>query len=156
MFATKVQKYLRCVLDIPHEDRTILHKLRYRAGEWWLRRIFPLLYGAFVQPDTRIGDGLILPHGWYGVFMSGHAVVGQRVTILQHVVIGANVTDSPVVGDDVYIGSGAKLIGRCVIGNGARIGAGVVLVNAMIPPGAVIVNKSAYDLTNERFVYSQD
>lgn len=80
--------------------------------------------------------------------------------IYQHVTIGSKRSSNgkyvaPVIGDQVVIGANATLIGRCVIGRGAKIGAGVTLVDATIPEEAIIINKSAYDLTNGRYVYEQ-
>jgi len=132
-------------------------------GRWMLRRLkgafawHSAKYAAGINPVVRLGEGASFPHGFNGVHITGIAVIGKRCTILQQVTIGLNVPrraeDAPVIGDDVFIGAGAKIIGKCYIGDGARIGAGVVLVNAQIPQGVTIVNKSAYNLTDGRNVY---
>jgi serine acetyltransferase len=122
-------------------------------------------FGGYMGWRTKVGRDLHLVHGLNGVHISDEAVIGDRCTLLHNVTIGANLGrgaddprygQAPVIGNDVFVGAGAQIIGRCVIGDGARIGAGVVLVNVTIEPGAVIVNRSAYDLTNKRFVYPQD
>lgn len=113
---------------------------------------------GFFPLQHLIGKSVVLPHGFNGIHVSERAELGQRCTILQNVTIGTNYTGdraAPTVGDDVFIGAGAVLIGRCTIGNGARIGAGVVLTNASIPAGAVIVNRAAYNATAGAYVYPQ-
>ena len=72
---------------------------------------------------------------------------------MQHVTIGEHqrTKEAPVIGNDVFIGPNACIIGKCIIGDGAKIGPGVVLVNVDIPVGATIVNNAAYDQTNQRW-----
>ncbi len=113
-----------------------------------------------VEPGTAIGPDTIFNHGFHGVHISSQAVIGARCSIMHSVTIGLNPpgawNNAPIIGDDVFIGAGANIIGRCNIGDGAKIGAGVTLVNATIAPGSVIINKSAYNLTEGKFVYSQN
>lgn len=149
------QRLCRRLLDRPR--RNLIEKVAYHLNWWWFTRAARSRFVAHLEPDTRIGDGLRLPHKWNGIVIAGQASIGNNVTIFHHVTIGINSHgDGPVIGDNVLIGAGANIIGRCIIGDGARIGAGVVLTNVTIPPGAVIVNKSAYDLTNKRYIYPQD
>lgn len=75
------------------------------------------------------------PHGLAGISISTYAKVGTGCTIFQHVTIGSNtIPDSknagfPVIGNNVYIGAGASIIGNVHIGNNCRIGAGCIVVN---------------------------
>ncbi len=89
--------------------------------------------------------------------LSHNARIGEHVTIMQHVTIGEHqrTKEAPVIEDDVFVGPNACIIGRCRIGQGARIGPGVVLVNATVPAGALIVNSGAYDLTNHRWAHDR-
>lgn len=76
----------------------------------------------------------ILPHGLHGIFISNSAVVGKNVVIFQQVCIGSNMISNsprkgaPIIGDNVYIGVGAKIIGHVKIGNNSRIGANCIVV----------------------------
>ena len=79
-----------------------------------------------------------LPHGLYGIVLSHNAVVGRNCTIYHQVTIGQGRGGAPVIGDDVVIGAGAKIIGGIRIGNGAKIGAGCV-VSCDVPDGATVV-----------------
>jgi serine O-acetyltransferase len=81
-----------------------------------------------------------MPHP-YGIVIHPQAVIGHRVTVMQQVMIGGRDRDeniAPVIGDDVTIGAGARVLGDVRIGNGAVIGANAV-VTRDIPPGATVV-----------------
>lgn len=88
----------------------------------------------------RIDASVYMPHP-YGIVMHGKTRLGQRVTIMQQVTLGGknlgkNV--APVIGDDVRIGAGAKILGGVNIGKGAVIGANAV-VTRDVPPYATVV-----------------
>lgn len=119
----------------------------------WRRLFLPL----YVHANQRILDrhnALIpcldrvepftTPHGLAGIFISYGARVGKGCTIFHQVTIGSNtLPDSrgrgaPVIGDNVYIGAGAKIIGAVTVGDGARIGANAV-VTFDVPPNATVV-----------------
>lgn len=88
----------------------------------------------------RLPADVHMPHP-YGIVMHRQAVIGHRVTIMQQVMIGSRDRDqniAPVVGDDVTIGAGARVLGDVRIGNGATIGANAV-VTRDIPAGATVV-----------------
>lgn len=87
----------------------------------------------------------IFPHGINGVFIAQEAVVGEGCVIFQHVTIGSNtLLDSkgqgaPVIGNNVYIGAGAKIIGKVVVGDNCRIGANCV-VTKDVPENTTVVS----------------
>ena len=70
----------------------------------------------------------MLPHP-NGVIVHARAVIGDDCLIMQQVTIGQlSDIDAPVIGSRVYIGAGAKILGKVVIGDGARIGANAVVL----------------------------
>lgn len=69
-----------------------------------------------------------LPHGLNGIIVSHNVVVGKNCTIFHQVTIGEGRGGAPVIGDNVMIGAGAKLVGGIRIGNNVRIGAGCVVM----------------------------
>ena len=84
------------------------------------------------------------PHGLSGIFISKGAVIGEGCTLFQQVTVGSNTLQgsarygAPVIGKNVYIGAGAKIIGRVTVGDNARIGAGCVVVDD-VPANATVV-----------------
>jgi serine O-acetyltransferase len=103
------------------------------------------LNGSWISLHARIKGEPCFPHGIYGVFISGGAVIGENCVIFQHVTIGSNtLIDSkgfgaPVIGDNCYIGAGAKIIGNIRIGNFVRIGANVV-VHSDVPDNCTVIS----------------
>jgi serine O-acetyltransferase len=106
-----------------------------------------VLFGIEIAPRCPIGKGLYIPHS-QGVVI-GAASIGTNATIYQGVTLGAKELDHgytderrPVVGDNVLIGAGAKVLGGIHIGSGARIGANAVVIDP-VPAGALVVGPAA-------------
>lgn len=103
-----------------------------------------LVFACQVSPGARLGRGTVLSYGGLGVVIHGSCVVGERVNIGTHVTLGGNFPRQgvPVVGSDVFIGTGAKILGPLTIGDGAVIGANSVVM-ADVPPRTVWVGAPA-------------
>lgn len=128
---------------------------RYRVKPAPLRKLFSLCYhilhkliqvmtGIELHCETRIGRRLRIDH-FGGVIVSGDAVIGDDVLIRQGVTIGlrhTGVRGSPVIGNRVDIGAGAKLLGPIHIGDDAVIGANAVVLTD-VPAGALAVGVPA-------------
>lgn len=70
-----------------------------------------------------------LPHGLNGIIISYYATIGKNCVIRQQVTIAQDKNNkAPVIGDNVVIGAGAKIIGNIKIGDNVIIGAGAVVV----------------------------
>lgn len=101
-------------------------------------------YGSYVGLESEIESEPCFPHGPSGIFISSSAKIGKDVVIFQHVTIGSNSLldsshqGSPKIGDYVYIGAGAKVIGNIVIGNSCRIGANAVVYRDLEPNSVAI------------------
>lgn len=103
-----------------------------------LSKLVRVLFNSDIH--CRLPEDVHMPHP-YGIVLHRQAVIGHRVTIMQQVMIGGRNGDpniAPVIGDDVTIGAGARILGDVRIGNGATIGANAV-VTRDIPPGATVV-----------------
>jgi serine O-acetyltransferase len=106
-----------------------------------------LIFGIEVSPQVQIGGGLFLPHTVGTVI--GAERIGENCTILQGVTLGTSEPDMgftverrPIVGANVLIGAGAKVIGRIVIGDHAKIGANAVVLRD-VPAHALAVGVPA-------------
>ncbi|MBR0410350.1 MAG: hypothetical protein IJI25_04995 [Eubacterium sp.] len=79
--------------------------------------------------------------------INGNARIGENCSIQQCVNIGRNheLNDVPIIGDNVYIGPGAKLFGRITIANGCAIGAGAVVTKSFLNPNMNIVGNPAHE-----------
>jgi serine O-acetyltransferase len=136
------------VLAYPGFQARQLHRLAhtlYRAGVPVLPRVIShagrFLTGIEIHPGATIGEGLFIDHGM-GVVIGETAEIGDDCNILQGVTLGGTSTmrtkRHPTLRDRVTVGAGAKLIGAVEIGEGARIGAGSVVVTN-VPPNATVV-----------------
>lgn len=112
--------------------------LKYAYEKYFMK------YGSFVGIGSKIAGKPYFPHGCVGVFISNDAVIGKDAVIFQQVTVGSNTLPgtrrpgAPVIGDGVYIGAGAKIIGAVTIGDRCRIGANAVVYQDM-PPHCVAV-----------------
>lgn len=88
-------------------------------------------FGVDINPAARIGCGIMLDHAT-GFVMGETAVIGQDCSILQGVTLGgtgkAEEDRHPKIGDRVLIGAGASVLGNIIIGDGAKIAAGSVVL----------------------------
>jgi len=88
-------------------------------------------FGVDIHPAARFGRGILLDHAT-GLVVGETAVVGNRVSILQSVTLGGTGKSDgdrhPKIGDGVLISAGAKILGNIVVGEGAKIGAGSVVL----------------------------
>jgi serine O-acetyltransferase len=107
--------------------------------------------GVEIHPAARIGREFFVDHG-SGVVIGETAVIGDRVTLYQGVTLGGTGFQRgkrhPTLGDNVTVGSGAKLLGPIAVGDGAKIGANTVVVED-VPPGATVVGNPGHPVRVE-------
>jgi serine O-acetyltransferase len=120
----------------------------YRLGRWrytisspLLRKPFSLLYkflykliqiitGIELPCEVNVGKGFVIDH-FGGIVISGYASFGENCRIRNGVVIGLqNILEpcAPQIGNNVDIGTGAKVLGNITIGNNVTIGANAVVI----------------------------
>jgi serine O-acetyltransferase len=93
-----------------------------------------------IDPAATIGEGFYIAHIG-GVHINPQAVIGKNCDLAHRVTIGTSAMGRPgvpVLGDNVYVGTGAALVGKIKIGNGARIAANT-LVMTNVPDGATVM-----------------
>jgi serine O-acetyltransferase len=107
--------------------------------------------GVEIHPAARIGDDFFIDHG-SGVVIGETAEIGDRVTLYQGVTLGgtgfARGKRHPTVGDNVTVGSGAKLLGPIEVGHGAKIGANTVVIQD-VPPNSTVVGNPGHPVRVE-------
>ena len=93
-----------------------------------------------IHPAAKMGHGIMLDHGT-GLVIGETAVVGNNVSILQEVTLGGTGKEHgdrhPKVGNGVLISAGAKILGNIKIGDGAKVGAGSVVLQE-VPPHTTV------------------
>jgi len=98
-----------------------------------------------IHPGAAIGRHFFIDHG-SGVVIGETAEIGDNVLIYQGVVLGGTSLEKkkrhPTIGDEVVIGAGAVLLGPIRVGDGAKIGAGSVVIHD-VPPQKTVVGVPA-------------
>ncbi|GGJ92393.1 serine O-acetyltransferase [Pseudomonas matsuisoli] len=96
-----------------------------------------------INPASRIGEGIMFDHGT-GIVIGETAVIEDDVSILQGVTLGGTGKECgdrhPKVRRGVMIGAGAKILGNIEIGEGAKVGAGSVVLEAVEPHTTAVGN----------------
>lgn len=114
--------------------------------------------GISIPPETSIGSGFYIGH-FGGIVVSHRSVIGKNCNISQGVTLGkANRGKNkgyPTLGDNVYIGPGAVIVGNVRIGNNVAVGANCVVTkdipdNSVVAgvPGRVISHEGAVGYVN--------
>jgi serine O-acetyltransferase len=136
--------------------------LVYRFGRWrylvrptLLRKFFSLIYkilhkiiqiiaGIDLPCEVEIGKAFIIDH-FGGIVVSGYAKFGDHCRIRNGVVVGLKNIDepgAPIIGNNVDIGAGAKVLGKIRIGNNVLIGANAVVITD-VPDNSIAVGVPA-------------
>jgi serine O-acetyltransferase len=131
----------------------------FRFGSWLYRESTPRLWrwilgipyrlvyafievflGMHLDPSATIGPGLYIGHAG-GIHINPEAVIGANCNLTHHTTIGTSAMGrqgAPVIGNNVYIGTGATIIGKIVIGDGVRVAANTLVISN-IPDGATVM-----------------
>lgn len=101
--------------------------------------------GIEIHPAATIGKGVMIDHGM-GVVIGETAVVGDNCTIYQNVTLGGTGKDTgkrhPTIGNNVMIGSGAKVLGPFSVGDNSKIASNAVVLSE-VPPNSTCVGVPA-------------
>lgn len=132
----------------------VAHKLRAAGVPLAPRTIAYLsraITGVEIHPAAKIGAEFFIDHG-SGVVIGETTEIGRRVTLYQGVTLGGTGFQPgkrhPTLGDNVTVGSGAKLLGPIAVGDGAKVGANTVVVED-VPPGATVVGNPGHPVKVE-------
>ncbi|HLK56022.1 MAG TPA: DapH/DapD/GlmU-related protein [Chthonomonadaceae bacterium] len=103
----------------------------------FIYRLNVMLGHVVIGRGADIGPGLVILHS-FGIVINSEVRTGANLVLEHGVTIGAEKKKSPVLGDNVFIGAGAKVIGAVQIGSDVKIGANAV-VTKDVPDGATVV-----------------
>lgn len=133
----------------------------YRISNWFYRHHVPflskliwklqyLLFNCSVPGSCEIGKGTKFGYGGIAVVMHARSIVGKNCMIGQGVTIGGKSGwyEVPVIGDNVIINAGARIIGPVRIGNNVEIGANCVVVKD-VPSNCVVAGVPARILKSD-------
>lgn len=146
-------KYLRLAWRIPGFKFMLSSRLANRYSKFhplgiisrYFYKKFFVKYGIQIPRSIKIGDGFLISH-FGGIVINKAVVIGNDCTICQNINIGhskrGKKAGAPVLGDRVYIGPNAVLIGNIKIGNDVLI-APQSFVTIDIPDNAVVAGNPA-------------
>ncbi len=121
------------------------NKGHYFLADWISKRARRKT-GIEIHPAAQIGKGLFIDHGM-GVVIGETTIIGENCTLYQGVTLGGTGKDKgkrhPTIGNNVTIGSGAKVLGPFTVGDNSKIAANAVVLNE-IPPNSTCVGVPAH------------
>src|SRR5438552_9175444 len=139
---------LEILLCYPGFHAILLHRVAHRLYEWdipLLPRVISqfsrFFTGIEIHPGATIGRRFFIDHG-SGVVIGETTEIGDDVLLYQGVTLGGTGNERgkrhPTLGNNVVIGTGAKVLGNIVIGNHVRVGAGSVVIRS-VPDNSTVV-----------------
>lgn len=116
-----------------------MHRCRFLAR--WLSQVSKFFTGIEIHPGATIGRRLVIDHGT-GIVIGETAEIGDDCLLYQNVTLGGTGKDvgkrHPTLGNNVMVGSGAKVLGPFKVGDNARIAANSVVLRE-VPEDATVV-----------------
>ena len=136
----------------PHINALISYKIShylYKKRLYFLARLISnisrFMTGIEIHPGAQIGKGLFIDHGM-GVVIGETAEIGDNCLIYQGVTLGGTGKEHgkrhPTLGNNVMIGSGAKVLGPFKVGDNAKIASNAVVLTE-VPPNTTAVGVPA-------------
>lgn len=127
----------------------------YRISNWFYIKKIPfipnffkylifLIFNSVIPYSTKIGKGSKFAYGAIGVVLHSKTIIGDKVIIGQGVTIGRQLDPDgiPIIGNNVYISAGARILGGISIGNNVIIGANAVVIKD-VPDNCIVAGVPA-------------
>jgi len=145
-----VKSYLEIILCFPGVHALFLHRIAhflYKIKLPLIPRIISCISRFFtgieIHPGAQIGKNFFIDHGT-GVVIGETTIIGDNVTLYHGVTLGGRTSNAqkrhPTIGDNVYIGAGAKILGNIKIGKNVKIGAGAIVINDLEEQKTVVAS----------------
>jgi serine O-acetyltransferase len=129
-----------------HRFVCVLHKLGIPLFPRLFSQISRLLTGIEIHPGAAIGSGLFIDHG-AGVVIGETAEIGHNCVLFHNVTLGGTGKHAgkrhPTLGNNVFVGTGATILGPVIIGDNVRIGANTFIYMVDIPDNCTVVGTPA-------------
>jgi len=139
--------------QILYKHAKFLRKAEYAANNRKLSRVWHLF--RLLRIQTRYGISIplnVLEEGFEmahlgSVIINAGAHIGKNAKLHPGVCVGANRDMAPRIGDNVYLGPGAKVFGDIVLANDIQVGANAVVTKSCTKDGAILVGVPAKDVS---------
>jgi serine O-acetyltransferase len=139
---------LEVLLLYPGLHAQVIYRMAHRLWQWgipvlprWLSQLARFFTGIEIHPAAKIGKNLFIDHGM-GVVVGETAIIGDNVLLYQGVTLGGTGKETgkrhPTIGNNVVVGTGAKVLGNIMIGDNSYIGANAVVIKD-VPPNSTVV-----------------
>ena len=126
---------------ISHRIAHFFYKLHLFFPARLISQVSRHLTGIEIHPGAQIGRGFFIDHGM-GVVIGETAIIGDNVLLYQGVTLGGTGLEKgkrhPTIGNNVVIGTGAKVLGNITVGDNSYIGANAVVIKD-VPPNSTVV-----------------
>ncbi|MEW6757526.1 MAG: serine O-acetyltransferase EpsC [Acidobacteriota bacterium] len=123
-----------------------LYRLRLPFVPRLISQIMRFLTGLEIHPGAEIGPGFFCDHG-SGVVIGETVKIGRDCVLFHGVTLGGTGKHRgkrhPTLGDGVFVGTHATILGPVTLGDGARVGAESVVINRDVPAGCTVVGAPA-------------
>lgn len=130
---------------VSHRYAHFFYKHRFFFIARIISQITRLMTGIEIHPGAKIGKGLFIDHGM-GIVIGETAEIGDNCTLYQNVTLGGTGKDKgkrhPTIGNNVLIGSGAKVLGPFSVGDNSKIAANAVVLTE-VPENSTAVGVPA-------------
>ena len=155
---------LSAVIKVLLTDGTMAMVI-YRGMQWarrWrltplelvLNRLNSICCNCIIGRGAEFGPGFVLIHAT-GVVINGSVIGGSNVMVEHQVTIGAERRRSPRIGNNVFIGAGARIIGEITVGDHSRVGANAVVLHD-VPAYSTVVGIPARVVRTRDAASAQD
>ena len=126
---------------LAHRFCHFLYRLHIPFFPRFFSQIARFFTGVEIHPGAKIGKGFFIDHGM-GVVIGETTIIGENVTLFQGVTLGGTGKEKgkrhPTLGNNVVVGTGAKVLGNIIIGDNVQIGANAVVIRP-VPPDSTVV-----------------
>jgi len=148
-----VQKIRFLFVNRPEFRNLFYYRLSRAHGLVWILKLIAPPVSSLYLLTPHIGGGLFIQHGFATILCAKS--IGRHCHINQQVTIGYKGEECPIIGDDVTVTCGAKVLGGVNVGNNVMIGANAVVIKD-VPSNTTVVGVPAYVIKRDGIKIKED